>query len=213
MRKQFILADNQDITREGLRAIIGRVLPDNDIIDVCDRDSLVKALEVANVPIVIIDFELFDLKDADDLESLSLRYPLSHWLLFGERIDETLTDRLGRDAYVSMLLKSNTRDEISTALQCTSRGDRYLCHQLSDRLLRGHYKSENHALTATEKEVLRLLAYGKTVKEIAAERNLSVHTVITHKKNIFRKIEVNTTHEATRYALRSGLIDFGYYII
>jgi DNA-binding NarL/FixJ family response regulator len=50
------------------------------------------------------------------------------------------------------------------------------------------------------------------VKEIAAARNSSVHTIITHKKNIFRKIDVHNTYEATHYALRTGLIVLDYYI-
>jgi DNA-binding NarL/FixJ family response regulator len=54
---------------------------------------------------------------------------------------------------------------------------------------------------------------GKSVREIAEERISSVHTIATHKKNIFRKLEVNNIHEATKYALRSGLIDsMDYYI-
>jgi DNA-binding NarL/FixJ family response regulator len=52
-----------------------------------------------------------------------------------------------------------------------------------------------------------MIALGKSVKEIAEERISSVHTITTHKKNIFRKLEVNNVFEATKYALRSGLID------
>ena len=68
-------------------------------------------------------------------------------------------------------------------------------------------------LTATEREVLRLIALGKSVKEVAAERNSSIHTITTHKKNIFRKINVNTVYEATKYALRAGLVEMVEYYI
>ena len=68
-------------------------------------------------------------------------------------------------------------------------------------------------LTVTEKEILRLLALGKSTKEIAAERFLSVYTVMTHRKNIFRKLKVNNAHEAVRYALRAGIVNaMEYYI-
>ena len=60
-------------------------------------------------------------------------------------------------------------------------------------------------LTVTEREILKLMALGKTTKEIAAERFLSVYTVMTHRKNIFRKLEVNNVHEATKYAFVQGL--------
>ena len=69
------------------------------------------------------------------------------------------------------------------------------------------------SLTVTEKEVLRLIASGKTVKEIAAIRSSSEHTIVAHKKNIFRKLGVNNVYEATRYALRSGLVEMMEYYI
>lgn len=72
---------------------------------------------------------------------------------------------------------------------------------------------EQSPLSASEIAVLKLIARGMTVKEIAAERTSSIHTIITHKKNIFRKIGVNTIHETTRYALRTGLVELIEYYI
>jgi DNA-binding NarL/FixJ family response regulator len=68
-------------------------------------------------------------------------------------------------------------------------------------------------LTASEQLVLHEIAKGKTTKEIAFERNLSFHTINTHRKNIFRKLEVNNVHEAIKYALRTGIIDLTEYYI
>ena len=62
-------------------------------------------------------------------------------------------------------------------------------------------------LTHTETEIVRAIALGKSTKEIAVERFSSVHTVNTHRKNIFRKLGVNTAHEVIKYALRAGLVD------
>ena len=56
-------------------------------------------------------------------------------------------------------------------------------------------------------------ATGKTTKEIAAERNLSFHTVNSHRKNIFRKLGVNNAHEATKYAMKAGIVDLVEYYI
>ena len=68
-------------------------------------------------------------------------------------------------------------------------------------------------LTATETEIVRLITQGFTTKEIADKRNLSFHTVITHRKNIFRKLNINSTSELMIYAMRSGIIDsLEYYI-
>lgn len=72
---------------------------------------------------------------------------------------------------------------------------------------------EPKKLTRTEREILRLIALGHSVKEIAAMRYNSEYTISTHKKNIFSKLGVNNTHEATKYALRTGLIDLVEYYI
>ena len=68
-------------------------------------------------------------------------------------------------------------------------------------------------LTETEIEILKLTAQGKSVKEIAYDRNSSYHTINTHKRNIFRKLGINTSYEATRYAMRAGLVDLVEYYI
>lgn len=68
-------------------------------------------------------------------------------------------------------------------------------------------------LTPSEREILRLIALGHTVKEIAAMRHNSEYTITTHKKNIFGKLGVTNAHDATKYALRTGLIDLVEYYI
>ena len=73
--------------------------------------------------------------------------------------------------------------------------------------------SNNDPLTLTEKEILREIALGKTAKEIAVLRHISTHTVVTHRKNIYRKLEVNNSQEAAGYALRAGIIDASDYNI
>ena len=71
----------------------------------------------------------------------------------------------------------------------------------------------HNILTPSEIEILKLICRGMSVKEMAAERVSSIHTIITHKKNIFRKLEVNNVYEATKYALRAGIVDMvDYYI-
>ena len=85
---------------------------------------------------------------------------------------------------------------------------------LSDKLERASNSlSEDHNLTTTEKVILKEISLGKTTKEIAVEKNLSFHTINTHRKNIFRKLGVNNVHEATKYAIRAGIVDLTEYYI
>ena len=98
--------------------------------------------------------------------------------------------------------------EIREALQAVNRHTRYLSQRALEAIITQQQEEEKpDILTATETEIIKAIAQGKTTKEIAAERFSSIHTVTTHRKNIFRKLGINTAHEAVKYALRAGLID------
>lgn len=97
------------------------------------------------------------------------------------------------------------------------RANRFICNRIGNMLLDSPKTVEKQplqdVLTATEKEILKEIAMGKTTREIATQRFVSVHTIMTHRKNIFRKLEVNNVHEATKFAMRSGLVDMAEYYI
>ena len=76
-----------------------------------------------------------------------------------------------------------------------------------------HVEQDLVSLTKTETEILKDIALGLTTKDIAEKRFSSFHTINTHRKNIFRKLSVNNVHEATRYALRAGIVDEAEYYI
>lgn len=208
----FILADNQDLTRYGLVYIIDHFFPNNSMVRTEDRIELEDALKKAESSIVLVDPELFDFDTLEDLEKLASKYIHSQWVLLSNDFDDTTIRNMSARQEVSLLLKESGKEEIRSAIKCALRQERFICHQITNRLLSMQNSSDNELLTPTEVEVLRLIAQGKSVKEIAAIRFSSSHTIVSHKKNIFRKIGVNSVHEATRYALKSGLVDIDYYI-
>lgn len=211
----FIIADNQDITRAGLYYYISQLSAEHEVESVAEKKELLSALVACGGrAIVILDYTLFDLQSLDELLVIGKRFPTVRWLLFSQELSETLIRRLSAEPSMSLLLKENSGEEITTGLRCLLQGERYLCHQITNLLLTKPAVSETSSvLTNTEIEILKLIARGKSVKEIAAARVSSIHTIITHKKNIFRKLEVNNVHEATKYALRAGLIEMVEYYI
>lgn len=93
-------------------------------------------------------------------------------------------------------------------------GERLVSQRAMEVIISGREEEEKpDLLTATETEIVKAIAQGKTTKEIAAERFSSIHTVTTHRKNIFRKLGVNTAHEVVKYAIRSGLVDTSEFYI
>lgn len=182
--------------------------------EAADKQRLIAALSECPDGIVVLDYTLFDLKGVEECIVLQKRFPGSRWIFFSSELSEDLLRRLGAEPRAGLLLKECSAEEIISALRCTAAGERFVCHQIANFLLAARPLGQNRApLTPTETEILKLIARGRSAKEIAAERCLSTHTVITHKKNIFRKLEVNNVYEATKYAVRAGLVDLVEYYI
>lgn len=214
-----IIADNQDITAAGIRYLLQSVKDVGQIEKAESKKELIRFLASRTGRVaVVLDYTLFDFEGADDLLILSERFPMVHCLLFSEDLSTDFLSRLLFSSHsFSVALKSSAKEEITAALYHAARGERFICNRVSNQLLNVRQDTSrekpDRLLTVTEKEILREIALGKTTKEIAAGRNLSFHTVITHRKNIFRKLEVNNLHEATRYAMRAGIVDLAEYYI
>ena len=210
---QILIADRQGITCAGLMYICTQAGWDYRYTD--DKTELIEALRADADAMVILDYTLFDIGDAAELQILSQRFPSASWVLFSEdlSVDFVRMTAAGNSQF-SVLLKESPLDEIRQGLASAVAGRRYICRRMTEQLLAPvPTPVEENRLTPTETEILRDIALGLTTREIAEKRYSSFHTVNTHRKNIFRKIGVNNIHEATRYALRAGLIDSAEYYI
>ena len=104
--------------------------------------------------------------------------------------------------------------DIRDALDAVSRHNRHISQRALEVIINHQQEDEQPSLlTSTETEIVKAIAQGKTTKEIANERFSSIHTITTHRKNIFRKLGINTAHEVVKYALRAGLIDSSEFYI
>ncbi len=215
--RTLILADNQDITKAGILYFTDKMPGFGLVLEAADRKELLQLLVVYPDAVVILDYTLFDLASADELVILQERFDKAHWVLFSEDLSEDFIRRIlfGTQSS-SIVMKDASQDEIRTSLQSALDSERFISQRINN-LLSNHKverePKEHLILTATETEILKAIALGKTTKEIAAERFSSIHTITTHRKNIFRKLEVNNVHEATKYALRAGIIDSAEYYI
>ncbi|MDR2385053.1 MAG: response regulator transcription factor [Tannerella sp.] len=208
--KTFIIADNQDITKEGLIAVL-KESHLTDIVKAKNCNELRIKLYQYPDSVVIIDYTLFDFASAEQLLNMKAGAKNSAWILFSDELEESfLRYTLLSDKTINIVMKHDDKEEILNAIYSASNNDIYHCETAASILNNTKYKvvtSDTEKLTAAEKAILREIALGKMTKEIAYEKNLSFHTVNTHRRNIFRKLEINNLHEATKYAFRSGLID------
>jgi DNA-binding NarL/FixJ family response regulator len=209
------LADNQAISKAGIRYILKEIGFDNKQCEVRNKNELILTLSENEDATVVLDYTNLDFNNIDELLIVSSRFPKASWVLFSDELSRPFLKRIYLEKAFSMLLKNSTSDEIKQSLILSHQKNRYICQRLMQfiSLSKEAKETEKMTLTHTEQEILKSIALGKSVKEIAEERFSSAHTIMTHKKNIFRKLEVNNIHEATKYALRSGLIDtMEYYI-
>lgn len=212
---KILLADKQDITRAGLTYVIEK-MEGFETKYVEDKTELMLALKENENTVVILDYTLFDINDAAELLILNQRFPYTRWLLFSEDLSTDFVKVLiASSSMFSVLLKESPMMEIKEAISFCVASNRFVCQRMMEVLLAPVQQEpeEKVNLTKTETEILKDIALGMTTKEIAEKRFSSFHTVNTHRKNIFRKLGVNNVHEATKYALRAGLVDSAEYYI
>ena len=211
----YILADNQELTRFALESLLKRD-EENVVYKASDKAGLVELLKEHESAVVILDYTMFDFSDEDQLLIVAERFSLSEWIL----ISEELTSRfLRRVVYAShqfsIVFKDGPLKEVREALDAVGCHQRYISQRALEVIISQQHEEEEQpsVLTATETEIVKAIAQGKTTKEIANERFSSVHTITTHRKNIFRKLGINTAHEVVKYALRAGLVDSSEFYI
>ena len=215
MTMNYILADNQELTRFALESLLKRD-EEKVVYKASDKAGLVELLKQHESAVVILDYTMFDFSDEDQLLIVAERFSLSEWIL----ISEELTSRfLRRVVYAShqfsIVFKDGPLQEVREALDAVGCHQRYISQRALEVIISQQQEEEEQpsVLTATETEIVKAIAQGKTTKEIANERFSSVHTITTHRKNIFRKLGINTAHEVVKYALRAGLVDSSEFYI
>jgi DNA-binding NarL/FixJ family response regulator len=212
---KYILADNQELTRFALESLL-RQNEQNVICKVSDKAGLIEVLKQHENAVVLLDYTLFDFADEEQLLIVAERFTLSQWILISEELTPQFLRRVVYASHqFSIVFKDSTLKDIRDALDAVVKHNRHISQRALELIINHQQEEEEHhsILTETETEIVRAIAQGKTTKEIANERFSSVHTITTHRKNIFRKLGINTAHEAIKYALRAGLVDSSEFYI
>ena len=213
--RNYILADNQELTRFALESLLHQD-KEATVYRVSDKASLVTLLKEHEAAVVLLDYTLFDFSDEDQLLIVAERFSLSDWILISDELTPQFLRRVVYSSHqFSIVFKDGPLQEVREALKAVGNHQRYISQRALEVIISQQQTEEEHAsiLTETETEIVRAIAQGKTTKEIAVERFASVHTITTHRKNIFRKLGVNTAHEVIKYALRAGLVDSSEFYI
>jgi DNA-binding NarL/FixJ family response regulator len=213
---KIIIADTQFLITEALKSLLS-----NDerfsVTDVYSKFELQKVIENEFQGLLITDIELFDFDEFEDFKQIKLKFPGLAVLILTNSINKTEFTELTKIGIKNIIYKTADREEFFAAIDATIKGKKYYAEKILDMLLeQGEGKSipeEPTHLTSSEIEIVRLIAGGMTTKEIAEKKCISFHTVNTHRKNIFRKLNVSNASELIMHAIRAGWIDNIEYFI
>lgn len=210
---KYILADNRELTRFALENLIRQ--KEGVVYKTSNKAGLVELLKEHENAIVLLDYTLFDFADVDQLLIVGERFALAQWILISEDLTPAFLRRVVYSSHqFSIVFKDEPLSSVREALQATSNHKRFFSQKALETIISQQEEEERPSiLTETEIEIVKAIAQGKTTKEIAEERFSSIHTINTHRKNIFRKLKINTAHEVVKYALRAGLIDSSEFYI
>ncbi|HBH85507.1 MAG: hypothetical protein A2X05_03205 [Bacteroidetes bacterium GWE2_41_25] len=215
---KILIADSQVLTREGITTVLKNTGNYDIIGSIESNNELFDFLENNTPSILIIDpYRLNDFL-ISYLAKLTGIFPSSSILvLTGDSVNENIIKIL-EFGITHILLKYCTKDELLNALTSLEKNENFLCKEVVEALLKENLtisknKSTNIHLTKKEFEIIRLIAQGLSTKKIAAKDFLSVHTVNTHRKNIFKKLGINNTSELIMYAVKTGIVDTTEYYI
>ena len=213
MSERVILVDDHTLLREGLRRLVESELGMTVIAQAGDGRTAVRLVLEHHPDLVIMDITMPDLNGVDATRRILEQMPDIKVIALSMRSEKDVVTKMlaaGASAYI---LKDCAVEELGVAVQAVRNGLRYISPGVMGPILTeylGHEKAGVDAgrgeLTPREREVLQLVAGGKSTKEIAEILFVSAPTVESHRKHLMDKLNLHTIADLTKYAIKAGLI-------
>jgi len=207
---RILLADDHALVRHGFRMILA-AQPDMEIAGEAGNGREAVELAASLRPdVVVMDVTMPELNGIEATRRLTADNPHIRVVALSMHKDSVYVREILRAGARGYLLKDSVADDLVAAVRAVAGGEGYLSPAISNAVLDDYRKHVTNAidlLSSREREVLQMLAEGKTNKEIAVTLNLSVYTVDAHRGRIMEKLNVHSINELVRFAVRNGLVD------
>jgi two-component system invasion response regulator UvrY len=208
---RVLIADDHAIVREGLKQILADI-PDMMVVgEAVDGEEALRKAHTETWDVLVLDLAMPGRSGFDILEDLKHARPQRPVLVLSMHAEEMYAVRVLKAGASGYLTKESTPHELVRAIRKVLGGGKYVSASLAETLaLRLDTSSErplHETLSDREFQVLRMLAGGKTITQVARELSLSVKTVSTYRARILQKLELKNTAEAIRYAVDHQLVD------
>jgi len=212
MSIRILLADDHKITRQGLRSLLEKQ-PDMEVVAEAEEGRTAVRLVRELVPnVVIMDVSMPDLNGMQATRKIVAEFPNVKIIALSMHSDSLFVIEMLKSGASGYLLKDCAFEDLERAIRTVVADKTYLSPTISSvvvddylhRLSRADF-ADSEVLTDREREVLQLMAEGKSTKRIALELHISTKTVETHRRQIMNKLDIHTVAELTKYAIRKGL--------
>ena len=206
--KRILLADDHSFIRLGLIQILKDEYPFVEIKEVADGEMLIKEVMQQHWDLVISDLDMPGMSGLEALEKIKLMKPSLPVLILSIYPEELYAIRALKAGAAGYLNKNAAPYELITALQRIFLGKKHIPPEIAERLLL-HLDSDkkpHELLTNREFEIFKLIAFGKSLTQIAEMLSLALTTISTHRSRIMGKLNVTTNSELTRYAITHNII-------
>jgi two-component system, NarL family, response regulator LiaR len=207
MAIRILIADDHSVVRQGIKMFLGL---DPELLVVAEAadgvDAINKTREL-NPDVVLMDLMMPVMDGIEATQIIRRDFPSVEVIALTSVLEDALVVNAIKAGAIGYLLKDTQSDDLCRAVKAAAVGQVQLSPQAAARLIREVKAPEKpEALTVREREVLRLLAHGKSNKEIASKLFISETTVKTHVSNILMKLGVASRTQAALYAVQIGLI-------
>lgn len=211
---RILLADDHTVVRKGLRLLL-ESQPDFQVVaDAADGREAVAMAEQHRPDVAVMDIAMPVLNGIEAARQISSKAPQTAVVFLSMHADEGYVLRALKAGARAYLLKDSAEHDLINAVKAVSEGKAFFSPAISKMLVEDYMRQMQDRqvedsfdlLTTREREILQLLAEGKVNKEVAVTLNLSLHTVETHRSNIFQKLNLHSGAELILYAIRKGVI-------
>jgi len=204
-----LLADDHTILRKGVRMLI-EAQADMEVVGEAKtgREAIDESRRL-KPDIVVMDVSMPDLNGIEGTRQICNELMHTKVLALSMHKDSVYVREILRAGARGYLVKDSDDDDLLRAIRSVQRGEAFLSPAISDAVLtdyRKHVSNPVDLLTSREREILNMIADGKTNKEIATALNLSVYTVESHRGSVMEKLNLHNTGDIVRFAIRNGLI-------
>ena len=209
MMIKVLLADDHALVRAGIRSLLNAMAQVEVVAEASSGEEAIDLASTSRPDVVLMDIAMKGITGLEAAARMRERMPDVRVVILSMHSGEEYVLQALRAGAAGYLLKDAATGELELALRSVMRGESWLSPAVSRQVVEGYVRSGEsapEALTARQREVLRLVAGGKSTKEIAFLLNLSVKTVETHRAQIMERLNIRDVAGLVRYALRTGLV-------